>query len=198
MSKAKSRRKAKKKSAVKITALIIVFVVLVAAVSVFCFKGVLKRLYPVKYSNYIEKYSAEYNVPKELLYATISVESGFNPEAQSDAGAIGLTQITPDTLSWLQTKTGESYTEEDLKNPEIAIKYCAVFYSILLQKFGDVDTSVCAYHAGINAVSNWLKNSEYSADGKTLDKTPSAATNHYLSKIRQAINVYNNLYKEEL
>lgn len=198
MSKAKGKKKAKRKSAVKIFVLIMAFALVVLLAAGFCFKGVLKFLYPVKYGEYIEKYSAEYNVPKELLYATISVESGFDPEAQSNVGAVGLTQIMPSTLVWLQTKTGDSYTEEDLKNPEIAIKYCAVFYSILLQKFGDVDTSICAYHAGINAVSGWLKDSEYSPDGVTLTKTPSAATNHYLSKVKQAINVYNNLYKEEL
>ena len=154
--------------------------------------------HPIKYQNYVEKYAEEYSVPRDLLYATIAVESGFDENAVSNAGAIGLTQIMPDTLSWLETKTGESYTEEDLRNPEIAIKYCAVFYSILLSKFESEDAAVCAYHAGINKVAGWLTNSEYSDDGVTLKKIPSSVTAHYLSKINNARKTYNSLYKEEL
>ena len=197
MSKAE-KSKSNKAKAVRICIFALLTAIMLLIAAGFAGNKIIKRLYPLKYSEYIDRYAEEYNVPKDLLYATISVESSFNPEAKSNAGAIGLTQITPDTLSWLQTKTGESYVEEDLKNPEISIKYCAVFYSILLEKFGDTDTAICAYHAGINAVSGWLANEEYSSDGKTLDKTPSAATNHYRSKVKQAIIIYNNLYKEEL
>ena len=57
---------------------------------------------------------------------------------------------------------------------------------------------MAAYHAGINRVDGWLKNPEYSKDGKTLDKIPSRATAHYVNKVTKAVNIYGNLYKEEL
>lgn len=189
----------KKKIALsKIIALVLTFVTVVSAVTVFCVRAGYKHRYPQKYTEYIEKYSEEYSVPKELLYATAQVESGFDENAKSSVGAIGLTQIMPDTLMWLQTKTGEKYTEADLINPEISIKYCALFYSILLEKFENTETAVAAYHAGINRVDGWLKNPEYSKDGKTLDKIPSRATAHYVNKVTKAVNIYGNLYKEEL
>ena len=59
MSKAKGKKKAKRKSAVKIFALIMAFALVVLLAAGFCFKGVLKFLYPVKYGEYVEKYSAE-------------------------------------------------------------------------------------------------------------------------------------------
>lgn len=189
----------KKKIALsKIIALVLTFVAVVSAVTVFFVRAGYKHRYPQKYTEYIEKYSEEYSVPKELLYATAQVESGFDENAKSSVGAIGLTQIMPDTLMWLQTKTGEKYTEADLTDPEISIKYCALFYSILLEKFEDTEAAVAAYHAGINRVDGWLKNPEYSKDGKTLDKIPSRATAHYVNKVTKAVNIYGNLYKEEL
>ena len=196
MSSPKKRKK--EKSAVKTFILLLLFAIIIYAVFSVCYNAYVKSTHPLKYGEYIDRYCVEYGVPKDLIYATISVESGFDENAVSSVGAIGLTQIMPDTLTWLETKTGESYTEEDLRNPEIAIKYCAFFYSILLDKFENEDTAVCAYHAGINKVAGWLDNSEYSDDGVTLKKIPSSATAHYLSKINNARKTYNSLYKEEL
>ena len=196
MSKAKKRKGRKRKN--KAFILTLISVIIICAVGYVGYRAFVRNTHPLKYSDIIEKYSEEYGVPKDLIYATIAVESGFDENAVSNVGAIGLTQIMPDTLSWLESKTGESYTEEDLRNPEIAIKYCAFFYSLLLGKFKNEDTAVCAYHAGINKVAGWLGNSDYSSDGVRLDKIPSSATAHYLSKINNARKTYNNLYKEEL
>lgn len=176
---------------------LIVIIISALLLTPFITKLVEENTHPFKYSNYVEKYSEEYNVPVDLIYATIKVESSFDPNAVSNVGALGLTQIMPETFDWLLSKTGESYTAEDLKNPEISIKYCAFFYSIIFTKFSDTKTAVAAYHAGMTQVSNWLKEPEYSKDGKTLTKIPSKATAHYVNKVTNAINVYNNLYKEE-
>ena len=54
--------------------------------------------YPQPYSEYVTKYSTEYGVPEYIIYSTIKVESSFNSNAESSAGAIGLMQIMPDTL----------------------------------------------------------------------------------------------------
>lgn len=178
--------------------ILLLSVIITAAGMTFAYHHIARQTHPVRYADIIEKYSSQYGVPKDLLYATIMVESSFNENATSEAGAIGLTQIMPDTLKWLLTKTGESYTEEDLKNPEIAIKYCALFYSILLERFESEDAAICAYHSGISRVDGWLKNSEYSADGIHLDKIPSSVTAHYLKKINNARKTYISLYKEEL
>ena len=40
-----------------------------------------------------------YSLPRELVYAVIEVESGWNPTAVSQAGAVGLMQLMPDTAA---------------------------------------------------------------------------------------------------
>ena len=190
--------KQKRVSLLKIIAMALAFMLVISvSVGVFC-KVLLENIYPQNYTEYIDKYCEQYSVPKDLIYATIKTESGFDENAQSEAGAIGLTQITPETFLWLMTKTGESYVEEDLKNPEISIKYCVIFYSLLLNEFSSTRTAVAAYHAGRTQVNLWLADSRYSADGVNLTSIPSKATGHYVSKVISAINIYNNLYKEEL
>ena len=41
----------------------------------------LKRRLPLKYSEQVEKYAAEFSLDKYLVYAVISTESGFNATA---------------------------------------------------------------------------------------------------------------------
>ena len=69
------------------------------------------QLYPQKYSEFIEQYCDEYDVPIDLAYAVIKCESGFDPNAKSEIGAIGLMQITPETFDWILTKIDDKNNE---------------------------------------------------------------------------------------
>ena len=189
----------KTKAALKIAALVTAFALLIGVSVFFAGKTAYKAAYPCKYTFEIEKYADEYDVPRALLFAVIHTESGFDPNAVSSAGALGLTQITPETFHWLQTKTGETLPDSALYEPDVSVRYGALFYSMLLSEFGgDIRTAVAAYHAGRGQVNAWLRDGQYSADGKTLDSIPSRDTNHYVYKVTKAINIYNNLYEKEL
>lgn len=161
------------------------------------YEKVSEYLYPKKYTEYVEKYSAEYEISENLLYAVIRTESGFDPNAVSSVGARGLTQITEDTFDWLLTKTGEDYTFDDLFTPEISIKYSALFLSILQDEYAITETVIAAYHAGMGNVSSWLADSRYSDDGQHLKTTPISDTNHYVDKVSSAMDRYYNIYNEQ-
>lgn len=190
--------KRKRKAIVKIAAIVTAFALLIGVSVFFAGKTVYKAVYPCKYTFEIEKYADEYGVPRALLFAVIHTESGFDPNAVSSAGALGLTQITPETFHWLQTKTGEKLPDTALYEPDVSVRYGALFYSMLLAEFGDTRTAVAAYHAGRGQVNAWLRDTQYSSDGKTLEVIPSRDTNHYVYKVMKAVNVYNNLYEKEL
>ena len=88
-------------------------------------KQLLELSYPRDYSQYVQKAAKDYELDESLIYAVIRTESGFNADAQSDAGACGIMQVMPSSFEWLQQVRDceGKYTEEDLYNPEICIDY---------------------------------------------------------------------------
>lgn len=185
------------KNSVKLLSGLLILSVVSAIIVVNAVGLVLHTLYPKGYSYSVEKYAQEYGVDEALLYALIECESGFDKNAVSSVGAKGLTQITPETFNWLQTKTGESYAEDALFEPEISIKYGAFFLGLLLDEFEDTKTALAAYHAGRGQVNKWLVNPEYSADSKKLDNIPFEDTSAYAEKVMKVKYLYVKIYKME-
>ena len=183
----------------KIRASMLIFLCITVVFSVsFTVSSLAMRLfYPIKYELFVEKYSAEYEVDPNLIYAIIRTESSFKPDAVSSANAVGLTQITAETFEWLKSKLGEEGKNISLSDPETSIKYGAFFISYLLDEFSDTDTAVAAYHAGRGRVNEWLSNPVISPDGKTLSDIPIPETAHYVKKVNKAFNVYNKMYGKD-
>lgn len=148
---------------------------------------------PQEYLETIEKYSAEYGLPIELVCSVINTESSFDPSALSHAGAVGLMQITEDTFNWLQFKSGEEYPLSMLNDPEINIKFGCFFLSLLYEEFGDYDTALAAYNAGRSRVNGWLTDERYSENGK-LTLIPIEETSNYVAKVNKAKDIYKKLY----
>ncbi|MGN0518954.1 MAG: lytic transglycosylase domain-containing protein [Acutalibacteraceae bacterium] len=154
-----------------------------------------KSLYPVKYENYVEQAAKKYNVDEALIYAVIHTESGFNADAQSQAGARGLMQIMPTTYTWLQTHLpSEDGSVENLLEPETNIEYGVYMLSFLMEHYENKRTALCAYNAGMGNVDKWLKDSELSYDGKTISVIPYPETSQYAERVLSAEKMYNKLY----
>ncbi len=180
---------------------LILSLVIIAAVVLTVREAFYQYTYPVKYASYVEDASAELGVPETLIYATIQVESHFDPEARSEVGARGLMQITEETFEWLRTKEtfgSPNLTFADLDKPDIAINYGTYFLKLLLEEFdGDVPTAMAAYHAGRGSVHSWLEQAKYSSNGQTLDEIPKDDTAYYVQKIQRAMGVYEKRLKEQ-
>ena len=107
-------------------------------------------------------------------------------------------QIMEETFDWIKFRLDdEESVYDDMFNPEMNIRYGAYLMDYLLEKFGDKDTAVAAYHSGAGSVSLWLEDKENSADGKRLDNIPSGTAAHYVNKINNALDNYKELYKDE-
>lgn len=149
----------KKRAGYKLIALLLCFVTAVCFITAALAVGAIRYAYPVKYEAWVEKYAAQYGVPKTLLLAVIKTESSFNPKAESSAGALGLTQITPETFHWLQTKTGEALSDNALCDPETSIRYGALFLGLLLDEFKAEET-------GRRRISRWARQGQLMAQGQ--------------------------------
>lgn len=151
--------------------------------------------YQLEYTQYVDKYSEEYQVDKVLIYSIINTESHFDPNAESAVGAIGLMQIMPDTFTWLQTYSGadEIMDASALYDPETNIKYGVMFLDYLIGQYDSRSAVAAAYNAGF-VVTEWLKNPEYSDDGVNLKTTPYPQTTAYIEKVETAYEMYTKLY----
>ena len=159
------------------------------AITFFLFWCSLFILYPKKYEKEVMIYSKEFNLSPALVFAVMKTESGFNPNAQSSAGAVGLMQIMPNTAKWLMG------TEENLLEPQTNIKIGCRYISYLKTIFYDESTVLAAYNAGPNKVKVWLEDERYGTALRTMCKTPYKETNDYIKKVLYAKKIYNFLYK---
>lgn len=178
----------------KAVAVIVVFVLMV----VFAVRGYIHWQYPLKYTDLVQKYSRQYDVSEDLIYAVIKTESGFDSYAVSEVGARGLMQMTEETFDWIHSKMGDDLTFDDLYDPDVSIHYGTYLLNYLLESFEeDTNTAMAAYHAGSASVRSWLKNPANSADGRKLDHIPKSDTEHYVNKINRAISVYEQLTADQ-
>ncbi len=155
----------------------------------------LRYLYPQKYADEVQKYSGQYGIDADLVYAVIKCESNFNDRALSHANAYGLMQITKETYEWAAKRENDpDYAKNSLFDPDTNIRYGCAIYSIFKQEFGDDSTSLAAYNAGRGRVNTWLSNKNYSADGKTLDVIPFVETETYVKKVLRTQKIYRLIY----
>ena len=145
--------------------------------------------YPVKYSNYIVKYAEENELDPYLVIALIKQESNFVADARSKYAG-GLMQLTEETATEYAKKLElETYNYMD---PETNIKIGCFVLASLIDKYENVDTALAAYNAGIGNVDTWLKNPDYSSDGKTLYNIPFSETREYVKKVNEYMEIYKN------
>lgn len=90
----------------------------------------------------------------ELLQALVAAESGFNAQAVSPKGALGLMQLMPATAERYGVKADKTSTlEKKLFDPRINIAAGSRYLRYLIGLFrGDLELAVAAYNAGEGAV----------------------------------------------
>ena len=181
----------------KILSIILVLLVIVLCVNFGKIKEfTLKKIYKIDYSEYVEKYSKEYNVDKYLIYATIKAESNFNQYAKSSQGALGLMQLMENTALEVAPKAGIKVTEHNIYDPDVNINVGSKLISILLQKYENIGLALAAYNAGSGNVDNWISKGTIKEDGSALENIPFKETNNYVRKILRDYDIYVDLYND--
>ena len=181
-------------------AIITVLAIILGAVTVGVWELIDKLSHPRTYSEYIKKYSEEYNIPEYIIYSVIKVESNFDPDAKSSAGAMGLMQLMPDTFLWLTSDEhlGEGLGRSMMYDPEVSIRYGVYYLNYLYKKFDyNWDTAFAAYNGGEGNVAKWLADPKYSDGNGNLTDIPFKETANYISKVNRAIDTYKQLYYNE-
>ena len=148
------------------------------------------KKYPTTYSDSVKKYSEEFNIDKNLIYAVIRCESGFNKDSKSKKGAIGLMQIMPATQNYIMNEECDSVS---LYNPDNNIMVGVKYLRYLFNKFNDEVLVLSAYNAGEGNVIKWLNNTDYSPDGVKLKNIPFEETQNYVKRVQSSKLIYQKI-----
>ncbi len=171
----------------------VLFLVLAAVLILFGYLpySVKNNSFPLKYTEEVNRYSAEFDVDKAFVYAVIKVESNFDASASSDAGAIGLMQIIDDSFDWVKKKLGaDDLIFEDMYTPEYSIRFGCYMLDYLYEKYGSVELAAAAYHSGMTTVDEWIEQGIIDPENVDVDKIEGSKTQYYVKKILRAYEKY--------
>lgn len=102
------------------------------------------------WGNTIMQAASANGVDPGLLAGLIEVESGFNPNQVSEAGAVGIAQIVP-----------KYHPGVDATNPRDSIFYAAKYLKQLEKQLGSIDEAVYAYNGGPAGIRKSAENRAY-------------------------------------
>lgn len=168
-------------------------VAVVVCVAVLLFMRKEQQEYKTLYRDEIMSAAEEFSVPAEIIFAVVRCESSFDPNAVSPAGAKGLMQLMPATFDEVAWRLKEDPAPELISDPAFSIRYGTYYISYLIRYFGNEDTAVAAYNAGMGKVRSWLADSRYSDDGVTLKHIPYKETSDYVKKVLKARAKYHEI-----
>ncbi len=131
-----------------------------------------------------------------FVAAIMREESGFDPQAVSRSGAIGLMQVLPPTAQWVARRLGLAPPDRTrLFDQDLNVRLGAAYLVYLASVFGGDPVLVAAsYNAGPQAVSQWLQ--AFQTLGQTLERDefieriPFPETRFYVKRVLHSYAEY--------
>ena len=116
------------------------------------------------YRQEARRIASEFGIDPDLFVNLVQAESSFIPDNISEDGAVGLTQIMPNTA----LKPGYNVTPiENRLEPLDNLRFGAEYYKAMLDEFGSDELALAAYNTGPDNLAKIL-NREIAMPEETL------------------------------
>jgi soluble lytic murein transglycosylase len=139
-----------------------------------------RAAYPRPFHDAVSTEATVHGVPEALLYAVMRQESGYDPEAESYAGAIGLMQLMPRTARSLSSEAAPVR----LFDPHFNVRLGAQLLAQLLKEFdGSLPLAVAAYNAGSHRVRAWRRAHPDADVDLFVERIPIDQTRNYVRRV---------------
>ena len=163
-------------------------------------KTIFELSYPKNFAKEISASAKEFEVDEYDILGLIRTESFFNPVVESNAGALGLSQLMESTFADCAAQL--KISDPDITNPAVNIRVGTYYYSNLVDRLNGSDIlALFAYNAGITRVKRWLASSKVGLglynelpSDLFLETIPFAETRNYGRKVIQSAAIYAWLY----
>ena len=182
-------------------AVLVVVVLGIAAAAVWFTAGravvpaVSARIYPIHYVKEIAHVAGQYHLDPYLVAAVVQTESGYDPQARSHAGAVGLMQLMPDTATWITgLESWRGSDHPDLTDPEDNLELGACYLAFLVRTLGGgTRLALAAYNAGQGAVVDWVK-AAGGRDSFGLDDIRYPETREFVRRVEHYRELYTRVH----
>ena len=143
-----------------------------------------------RYNQMIEEIAPRYGVDKFLVKAVMRQESGFDPLARSNRGAVGLMQVMPATARSLGVSEMQLWNERI--NIEAGTRLLAQALAYWRQQAVDdpVPFALAEYNAGRGVVLRWAPPGQRLTAAQFLANLPHRGVRNYIQQVLQYRSEY--------
>jgi soluble lytic murein transglycosylase len=158
-----ARRRARRRRVLRLylpiaAAVVLVVVAIVVLTGKVVIPALSGKVYPIKYEDQIGAVAEKYGIDPYLLAAVARTESGFDPKAESHAGAVGLMQLLPTTAEWVTSlDSWKGPKAPVLDDPGDSLELGACYLAYLQRTLPDPVAAIAAYNAGQGVVRQWIQ-----------------------------------------
>lgn len=161
-------------------------------------------LFPKAYESAVEKEAKKRKIHPYLVWSIMKAETQYKADAISPVGAVGLMQFMPYTSKKVAVLLKEEHKVGKLFEPEVAIKYGAMYLRKLSDELGGQFPLVAAaYNGGPHRVKLWLRNFKQRDNTNMeydvfIEHIPFSETRTYVKRVLSYILTYQKLYEDKL
>jgi soluble lytic murein transglycosylase len=156
--------------------------------------SVWKIAYALPYRAAIAHWSAHVGLDPLLVAGLMRQESAFEKAAHSNANAMGLMQLEPETGHRMARMVRIRYSQAQLFDPDYNIRLGTYYLSQLEKQFGNVEMALAAYNAGEDRVAQWTTGQTYREPAEFVDSIPFTQTREYVEIVARNAAIYRRLY----